>query len=94
MHKIIFFAENLKQILGFTSNFRYGQVTLNKGIFYLALGSRLPLMLSLLILYVQVNNSTVLFVSGDALQPSKQYSFLYVSGDTLRPSQQYFSFIC
>ena len=42
MHKIIFFAENLKQILGFTSNFRYGQATLNKGIFYLALGSRLP----------------------------------------------------
>ena len=45
-------------------------------------------------LYVQVNNNSVLFVSDYALQPSKQYSFLYVSGDTLRPSQQYFSFIC
>ena len=35
MHKIIFFPENLKQILGFTSKFRYGQVTLNTGIFFI-----------------------------------------------------------
>ena len=33
MHKIIFFPENLKKILGFTSKFRYGRVTLNTGIF-------------------------------------------------------------
>ena len=37
MHKIIFFPENLKKILGVTSKFRYGWVTLNTGIFYLAL---------------------------------------------------------
>ena len=29
------FPENLKQILGFTSKFRYGRVTLNTAIFYL-----------------------------------------------------------
>ena len=34
MHKIIIFSENLKKILGFTSKFRQGQVTL---FFYLAL---------------------------------------------------------
>ena len=33
MHKIIFFPENLKKFLGFTSKFRQGQVTLNTGIF-------------------------------------------------------------
>ena len=37
MHKIIFFPENLKKILGFTSKFRQGRVTLNAGVFYLAL---------------------------------------------------------
>ena len=38
MHKIILFPENLKKNLGFTSKFRYGQVTLNTGVFfYLAL---------------------------------------------------------
>ena len=36
MHKIIFFRENLKKIPGFTSKFRYGWVTLNADIFYLA----------------------------------------------------------
>ena len=42
MHKIIFFffSENLKKILGFTSKFRYGQVTLNTGIFLFSLNSR------------------------------------------------------
>ena len=29
MHKIIFFSENLKKILGFTSKFRQGRVTLH-----------------------------------------------------------------
>ena len=33
MHRIIFFTENLKKVLGFTSKFRYGRVTLNTGIF-------------------------------------------------------------
>ena len=33
MHKIIYFSENLKKFLGFTSKFRLGQVTLNTGIF-------------------------------------------------------------
>ena len=37
MHKIMFFPENLKKILGFTSKFRQGWVTLNAGIFYFAL---------------------------------------------------------
>ena len=35
MHKIIFFPENLKKILGFTSKFMKGQVTLNTGIFFI-----------------------------------------------------------
>ena len=34
MHKIIFFPENLKKILGFTSKFRKGWVTLNTGVFF------------------------------------------------------------
>ena len=34
MHKKIFFSENLKKILGFTSKFRWGWVTLNTGIFF------------------------------------------------------------
>ena len=33
MYKIIFFPENLKKFLGYTSKFRQGWVTLNKGIF-------------------------------------------------------------
>ena len=42
MQKLIFFPENLKKILGFTSKFRLGPVTLNTGIFfYLALGQNL-----------------------------------------------------
>ena len=32
MHKIIFFPDNLKRILGFTNKFKWGQITL----FYLA----------------------------------------------------------
>ena len=35
IHKIIFLPEILKRILGCTSKFRYGRVTLNTGIFYL-----------------------------------------------------------
>ena len=35
MHKIIFFSENLKKNLGFTSKFRQSQVTLNTGIFFI-----------------------------------------------------------
>ena len=35
MHKIIFFPENLKKFLGFSSKFRKVQVTLNTGIFFL-----------------------------------------------------------
>ena len=35
MYKIIFFSENLKKILGYTS--KLGRVTLNTDIFYLAL---------------------------------------------------------
>ena len=37
MHKIIFFPENLKKFLGFTSKFRKGQFTLNTGIFLFGL---------------------------------------------------------
>ena len=37
MHKIIFFPENLKKILGFTCKFRQVQVTLNTGIFLFGL---------------------------------------------------------
>ena len=37
MHKIIFFPENLKKILGFTSKFRLGPVNLNTGIFLFGL---------------------------------------------------------
>ena len=37
MHEIFFFPENLIKILGFTSKFWYGRVTLNTGISYLAL---------------------------------------------------------
>ena len=38
MNKIMFFfPESLKKILGLASKFRYGQVTLNTGIFYLVL---------------------------------------------------------
>ena len=37
MHEIIFVPENLIKILGFTSKFRYGRVTLNTGIFLLVL---------------------------------------------------------
>ena len=33
MHKIIFFSRKPEKILGFTSIFGYGQVTLNTGIF-------------------------------------------------------------
>ena len=33
MHEVIFFPEKLKKNLGFTSEFRYVQVTLNTGIF-------------------------------------------------------------
>ena len=36
MHKILFFPENLIKILGFTSKCRWGRVTLNTGVFYLA----------------------------------------------------------
>ena len=36
MHKIIFFPGYLKKVLGFTSKFRLGGVTLNTGIFFLA----------------------------------------------------------
>ena len=32
----IFFPDNLKIFLGFTSKFRYGRVTLNTAVFYLA----------------------------------------------------------
>ena len=35
MHKIIFFPENLKKILGFTSKFRKGPFSLNTGIFFI-----------------------------------------------------------
>ena len=49
MHKIVFFPQNLKKILGFTSKFRQGRVilntggpvTLNTGIFYMALSTML-----------------------------------------------------
>ena len=37
MHEIIFFPENLKKILGFTSKFRYGWVTINTVIFVFGL---------------------------------------------------------
>ena len=37
MHKIIFFPENLKKILGFTSKFRLDRVTLNTGIYLFGL---------------------------------------------------------
>ena len=37
MHKIIFFPENLKKILGFTCKFRKSWVTLNAGIFLFGL---------------------------------------------------------
>ena len=37
MYKIILFPENMKNILGFTSKFRQGQVTLNTGIFLFGL---------------------------------------------------------
>ena len=41
MHKIIFFSENLKIILGFTRKFRKGQVTLNTSIFLFGLGTKI-----------------------------------------------------
>ena len=37
MHKIIFFSRKPEKILGFTSIFGYGQVTLNTGIFLFGL---------------------------------------------------------
>ena len=37
MHKIIFIYRKTEKKLGFSSKFRYGRVTLNTGIFYLAL---------------------------------------------------------
>ena len=37
MHIIIYFPENLKKNLGFTSKLRLGRVTLNAGIFYFGL---------------------------------------------------------
>ena len=39
MHKILFFPEKLKKILGFTSKFRLGRVTLNTDIFLFGLNS-------------------------------------------------------
>ena len=35
MHKILFFQENLKKVLGSTSKFRWGELALNAGIFFL-----------------------------------------------------------
>ena len=35
MQKNFIFSRNLKKILGFTSKFRLGQVTLNTGIFFI-----------------------------------------------------------
>ena len=41
--KLYFFPENLKKILGFTSKFRYGLVTLNTGVFLFGLNVLWPI---------------------------------------------------
>ena len=56
MHKIIFFPENLKKILGFTSKFfRYGRVNLNTGIFLFGL-NHISVLIGLLLFQIFETN--------------------------------------